>query len=32
MRKLVANAMDGDFSWDRSAAAYMALYRSLASR
>ena len=31
-RRLMANAMQGDFSWDRSARAYEALYRVAASR
>ena len=32
MHRIVANAMAGDFSWDRAASAYMALYRSLTAR
>jgi starch synthase len=31
MKKLVTNAMEGDFSWARAAAEYIALYRALAS-
>ncbi len=31
-RRLVANAMQGDFSWDRSAREYEALYREVARR
>ncbi len=31
-KRLMANAMAADFSWDRSAAAYRDLYRSLAAR
>ncbi|MEE8449377.1 MAG: glycogen synthase GlgA [Thermodesulfobacteriota bacterium] len=31
-QKLVANAMAGDFSWDRSAGNYLALYRRMLSK
>jgi starch synthase len=31
MKRLVANAMDCDFSWDRAASEYLSLYRSLQS-
>ena len=30
-RRLVANAMAADFSWTRSAAAYLDLYKKLAA-
>jgi starch synthase len=31
-RKIMANGMAADFSWDRSASAYMELYRSLTTK